>query len=281
MPEIDDFFAPVIRDAGRTVWDEPAEVRRRGTSRRTRRRVAAAGLAALVVVGLGVGAAWAVGRPPTGPDAAVTPEASPSGTPSPTPSTPRPSTTGPTATSTSAPAAPTAIPEAAMLRASDVGAGYTVSDQQEGDDHGSIGMLMSYCGQGDHTSAGEHALTLRKRNLSNGDERYLLEEVVRYEGSWASRHLADLRAALPRCPTVDIMGDPNARASLTVVATNFTGDGAILVKETRGGQTQYHAVVYRGDVAARLRIHTGATQTQARNITRLASERLCAAVPSC
>jgi hypothetical protein len=120
-----------------------------------------------------------------------------------------------------------------------------------------------------------------KRSLSQSDRRYVLEEVSRYEPTWAARHLSDLRYVLPRCPTVDIMGDPNNRATLTVVGSNFTGDDSILISEVRGTETQYHAVVRHGDLEARLRIHTGATETQARAIVVNAAHRLCAASPNC
>ncbi|HET8659282.1 MAG TPA: hypothetical protein VFM55_09825, partial [Micromonosporaceae bacterium] len=68
---------------------------------------------------------------------------------------------------------------------------------------------------------------------------------------------------------------------LTVVATGFAGDGAILIKEVRGALTQYHAMVHRGTMEARLRIHIGPSESEARRITRLAAERLCAALLSC
>ncbi|HZN18249.1 MAG TPA: hypothetical protein VFB84_08710 [Micromonosporaceae bacterium] len=262
--------------AGRTAQDSAAGRHGDATTRRTRRLFVVAGLAVLVVVGLGMGSACSPGQPSGlggGSDGNGVETSQPGSTwPSPS-ATPDPPATGSTALA--------AIPEAAMLRASDVGAGFAASDEQEGDDHGSIPMMMSYCGQGDYTSADGHVLAHRRRSVGVDDERHVLEEVVRYQGAWASRHLADLRAVLPRCRTLDIMGVPDARATLTVVANDFAGDGAVLIKEVRGALTQYHAMVHRGGVEARLRIHIGPSEAEARRITQLATERLCAALPSC
>jgi hypothetical protein len=293
MPETNDFFNAFIRDTEGVVFEMPAEIRRRGSRRRIHRRVAVAGLAALVVVGIGVGSALALASPENasdvgnGPSTSPTPTSQPPAPPPPlSPSAPASSTrsatnapTGPPASS-SAPAS-TTIPAAALLRPQDIGTGYTSSDAQEGDDHGAIGMLMSYCGQTGYSDAPEHRVLNRKRSLQQSDQRYLLEEVSRYEAAWAQQHLRDLRAVLPTCRTVDIMANPNDQATLTVVDTDFAGDGAVLVKEVRGTQTQYHAVIRQGDYEARLRIHTGATESTARAIAVKAAQRLCAASPSC
>lgn len=290
MPETSHFFAPLVRQANEVVFEMPAGVRRRGSRRRMHRQIAVAGLAALIVVGVGVGSAWALGHPAGGPEIAVTPTPTQTAAPSPVTTAPtEPSPTEPSPTdpppSTSTPGPPTEmpteIPRAALLKAADVGTGYTTSDAQEGDDHGSIAMMMSYCGQSDYSTAAEHRLANRRRGLSRSHQRYVLEEVSRYEPTWAPRHLSDLRHVLPRCPTVDIMGNPNDRATLTVVGSNFTGDESILIKEVRGSETQYHAVVRHGDLEARLRIHTGATETQARAIVVNAAQRLCTASPTC
>jgi hypothetical protein len=162
-----------------------------------------------------------------------------------------------------------------------VGTGYTTYDDQLGEDHGSITMMMSYCGQTAYSTAAEHELAYRKRSVGQSEQSYVHEEVTRYEATWAARHLNDLRGVLPRCKTVEIMGDPNNRVTLTVVGTNFTGDESILLSELGGSGTQYHAVVRQGDVEARLRIHTGATENEARAIAVNAAQRLCAASSSC
>lgn len=299
MPEMNDLFAPFGRETEGVVFDMPTEIRRRGDRRRIQRRVVVAGLAALVVVGAGVGSAWALSSQSAAPDVGTTPSpsltaptslspspdsASPtapeSGTRSPT-GTSTGTTTRPSVTTRSSAPPPTTIPTAALLQSGDVGTGYTASDVQEGDDHGSIGSLMSYCGQTGFSDAPEHRVLNHRRSLQQSDQRYVLQEVSWYESDWAERHLRDLRAVLPKCRTVDIMGDPNRRATLTVVGTDFAGDGTVLVKEVRGSETQYHAVVRQDGYEARLRIHTGATESTARAITVKAAQRLCAASPSC
>ena len=254
------------------------------------------GLVLVSVIGVGVGSAWALSGPAPAPDVAITssPRKPPATsvpptkppthtTTTPPPTTPPPATRSPSESpgSTGEPATPRSIPTAAMLQPADVGSGYTASEAQQGDDHGSIAMMMSYCGQGDYTNADERGVVNRKRNVHRDDERYVLEEVSGYQNTWAARHMDDLRAVLPRCTTVDIMGNSTQRATLTVVDSNFTGDGAILIRETRNGTVQYHAVVRQGNVEARLRIHTGATQSQARAVVVAAAARLCNATPSC
>jgi hypothetical protein len=294
MPELDEVLSPLIQSTSEVTFQMPSEIRRRGERRRILRRTAVTGLVLVSVIGIGVGSAWALNGPAPTPDVAVTPSPStppatsapptnpPTHTTTPPPTTP-PATSPPTGSprSTGEPATPRSIPTTAMLRPADVGSGYTASDAQEGDDHGSISMMMSYCGQGDYTNAGEHRVVNRKRNLHRDDEHYVLEEVSGYQNTWAARHMDDLRAVLPQCTTIDIMGDPNARATLTVVDSNFAGDEAILLKETRNGIVQYHAVVRQGNVEARLRIHTGATQSQARAVVVAAAARLCNATPTC
>ena len=47
------------------------------------------------------------------------------------------------------------------------------------------------------------------------------------------------------------------------------------------GLDQGLAVVRRGDVEARLRIHIGASEAEARRIVARAGQRLCAATPTC
>ncbi len=266
MPETNEFFAPLVHDAGKVVFALPEDLRRRGSRRRASRAAAAAGLAAAVVIVVAVGSTWAIGRKSTVPPGQSTsPSPSASAEPSPTKST------EPT---------PAEIPLSAMLQAADVGAGYTASDRQ-GLDHGSIGIMMSYCGEGDYSQAAEHHLAFRQWSVHQSDQAYVLEDVNWYEATWAARHFSDLRAAMPRCQTVDVMGDASHRVTFTVVASNFAGDESLLIEETFGIQTQYHALVRRGDVEAELRIHIGATESQARAIVVNAAQRLCAAVPSC
>jgi hypothetical protein len=290
MPELEEVLGTLIRSTSEVSFEMPSEIRRRGEHRRLVRRTVITGLVVVSVVGIGLGSAWALSGPSPAPDVATSsppvasapttkpPTSAPTTTTTPPPTTPPPVTPTP---SHGEVAPPKSIPAAAMLQPSDVGSGYAASDSQQGDDHGAIGMMMSYCGEGDYTNADDHRVVNRKRNVDRDDGRYVLVEVSGYQETWAARHMEDLRAVLPRCTTVDIMGDPNQRATLTVVDTDFAGDGAILVEETRNGVVQYHAVVRQADVEARLRIHIGTTQSQARAIVVAAAGRLCNATPSC
>ncbi len=266
MPEANDFFAPLVHDASKVVFVLPEDLRRRGSRRRASRAVAVAGLAAAVVIVVAVGSTWAIGRKTAVPPGETTgPSPSVSAAPSP---------------SDSGEPQSAEIPDSAMLQATDVGVGYTATDRR-GNDHGSIVMMMSYCGEGDYSSAAEHQLAIRQWSVDQSDAAYVIEDVNRYEPTWAARHLSDLRVALPRCPTVDVMGDASHRVTFTVVASNFAGDESVLIEDTFGNETQYHALVRQGDVEAELRIHIGATESEARAIVVNAAQRLCAAVPSC
>ncbi len=226
----------------------------------------------LLLVATATASACAAGQPTGG---LATPTASASVEPSPAP--PAPSTS----LEAGADSSGAGIPVSALLQAADVGTGFTIFDDPRGDDHGSLGMLMSYCGQTAYTAAGDHLLEIRARSFTQSAEAYVHTEVTRYASGWAGRHLDDLRAVLPRCLHVDIMGDPNHRVTLTTVATNFAGDGSLLVKESFGAQTQYHAIVRQGDVEARMRVRIGANEDAARALATAAARRLCDATPTC
>ena len=278
MPETNDLFVPIVQDAAGVVFEPAAGVRHRGASRRRRRRAVAAGLAALAVAGVAVTSTWALGQPTAGPDVAAstsptpTPSATPSGSPSPT-STPSATPT------TSPPGTGGPIPPEALLTPADVGTGYA-RYRNEIDDHRTIEMMLSYCGQSDG-AAREHRLWNEKWDISRGTGVYVSEEVSRYEPGWAARHMRDIRAAAPRCPTIDQGGNPEFRSTFTVVATDFAGTGSILIRDVDKNQTEYLAVVHQGDVEARMRIAIGANDGQARAIATKAAERLCAATPTC
>jgi hypothetical protein len=103
--------------------------------------------------------------------------------------------------------------------------------------------------------------------------------LTRYEAGWAESHLSDLFSVLPRCSRVPLGG--GVVVTLSVVDTDFTGDGSLLVREENGDETQYHALVRQGDVEAMLRIHTGGDECQARSIVAAVTVRLCEAVETC
>jgi hypothetical protein len=194
----------------------------------------------------------------------------------------------PTTTRSVSPSAaePSLVPDGplseALLTAEDVGEGYVATQILQGDDHGAIGMLMAFCGQAEYSEAGQHVVDYVMGSVGRDDQEYVLVALTRYaDDTWAQRHLDDLRVALPRCAQVPVMGNLDDTAALTVVDNDFAGDGSVLVQEERGGVTQYHAVVRQGEVEARLRIHTSATQDQARDLAATAAGRLCRAAASC
>lgn len=177
------------------------------------------------------------------------------------------------------------IPAEAMLTGEDVGPGYTAAEWLQGDDHGSIGMMLAYCGVDEYTEAFDHEITFRRGsvgiNLGDGVEsaQFVLETVRRSEPGWAQRYLDDLATAVPGCPSVAIMGDPSQIATMTIIDADFIGDGSLLIRDESSQGTQFHAVVRQGDVMAELRIHTGGDEDHARAIVHAAAERLCAADP--
>jgi hypothetical protein len=281
MPDTNELFTPFVRDAAALVFEPSTSVRHRGARRRQRRRVVIATCAVLAVAGITATSAWGLRQQGAGPNVATTSSPTPqptlpSATPSEPPASPTPSATPST---TSAPSGTTPIPREALLRPADVGTGYT-GEPYEGDDHGAIGMMLAYCGQSSG-AAPEHRLLTDKWSINRGEGVYVFEDVSRYKPGWAAQHMRDLRAAAPRCPTIDVGGNPDNRETFTVVAVDFAGTGSILIRVVGKDETEYLAVVQQGDVEARLRIHNGSTQAQARAIAVKAAERLCAATPTC
>lgn len=174
------------------------------------------------------------------------------------------------------------IPAAAMLTGEDVGPGYTAEEWLQGDDHGSIDMMLAYCGVYDYSEAVDHEITYRRGSAGRGDEEhYVLETVKRYEPGWAQRYIDDVVATLPGCASIPVMGNPNDVAVWTIAGMDFAGDGSLLIHEEWPGGVQFHALVRQGDVVAVLRIHTGGDEDHAGAIVDAAAERLCAAADSC
>lgn len=193
---------------------------------------------------------------------------------------PTPSGAGAIGTAT---AEPSEIPLAALLTGEDVGPGYTAEEWLQGDDHGSIGMMLAYCGVVDFSEASDHTISQRRVSaaIPLGDgvtpEQYVLETVTRYEPGWAQQYVDDLAATQPDCTDIPVMGSSDDIATWTIVGADFAGDRSLLIHEERPGGTQFHAVVRQGDVVAELRIHTGDHEGQARSIVEVAAQRLCAA----
>jgi hypothetical protein len=173
-----------------------------------------------------------------------------------------------------------------MLRASDIGPGYTTNDDRRmvHNDHGRLGMMLSYCGQKDY--APEY-LVDRTRSAGDGSQqRYVNQSVERFARGDGARYLAGLRRVLPMCRTMHIMADPNDESTLTIVGSREFGDDSLLIRHNRKASdgersVEYYAVSRQGDVVTNVRIHIGATEGQARDILRRLTNRLCAATPTC
>jgi hypothetical protein len=224
----------------------------------------------------------------------VTAAPSPSGGPSttPAPTTPAPSTPEPT----TSPAPPgttrttaAGIPAAAMLRATDIGPGFTTSDDRRivMNDHGSLTMLLAYCGQYGYGPAHEDILADRTRAAGDGTmDRGVYQLVERYSRADAQRYLAGLRTVLPKCRTLSIQHDSREHSTLTVVGTGRYGDDSLLIRHDRERydgvrELEYLAVVRQGEIVTIVRIHIGATEARAREIVRRLAQRLCAATAAC
>lgn len=268
---IDPDFTSMIRDAGTVRWAEPTAVRRRG-QQRGRRKAAMAALAAVLVVGSGLGSAWtlrdrwSMPTPPGPPATIAPPTATPSSTPGPGPAT------------------LDSTRRKALLWATDVDTDeYEVDETQQGDDHGGLPALMSYCGQSESAAPGHEVSRYRLWVKQKGGPKSVLQEVREYQPTWAQRHLADLRAAVQNCPTVDIMGDSNDRSTLVIVEQYVEGAQLLVVKETRtnatGTSIGYHAIIVKGDLETSLRAHLPGVSTEVvAQMIGTAAERLCQAV---
>jgi hypothetical protein len=177
-----------------------------------------------------------------------------------------------------------------MMRGADIGRGFTTSDDPVAvhGDHGSLTMLLAYCGEVDFGPPDSSIRTERTRAASEGPggDRRVTQLVRRYSRGNAARYLSGLRTVLPKCRTLYVQGDPRSESSLTVVGSDEYGDDSLLIRHngtTDGGGTdvEYHAVVRQGDVVMTLRIHLGADEGQARDLVRRLAARLCAATPTC
>ncbi|HEU4423883.1 MAG TPA: hypothetical protein VFR67_15230 [Pilimelia sp.] len=271
------------------------------SSRRLRlRRFVAGSAVVLAVVGVASGVAVAAqlqtdslpgpagSRPPLVESSPPTPEPTVTDTPRPPlTSPPTPPATSPTATPPGPPS--TTIPRSAMLQREDVGSGYVVRNDLQPEDHGSLFFVLAYCGYTSETwgAKDDHAVARQSRSITDNDKRYVLQEATRYDEGWAARVMTDLRSALRgTCRIVENGGNPKDVSTFTIVASDFAGDGSLLVKEVRsapgGVSTQYHVAARQGDVYAHARIHIGGIgEPQARDIGQRMATRLCEATPTC
>ncbi|MEU7803049.1 hypothetical protein AB0B10_27705 [Micromonospora arborensis] len=281
----DSLFTDLLRDTEQLRWDPTDQVRKRGRRRTRRTRIAAlAGVVAMVVVVTGA-VALAGGR-----DGAPTPIMPATGSPTPTPApsatpnpqaSPAPSTTpvappsSPPSTSGRPPTGSTnpAIPAAAMLRLSDLPAGFTMT---EGDVDGdwSLESVSIYCRDAPSwTSRG--ALTQRTVSFDSPTDS-VIQRVVRYSGGNAARAMDGVRAAFTDCVP------HRESSSLSVLADGLgAGDESLLVGSDIEGVRSRWLVVRQGDLVAQVTLDMDTTPAEARQRARPVAQRLCAGTDAC
>jgi hypothetical protein len=172
------------------------------------------------------------------------------------------------------------VPAEAMLQVADVGSGYRTDDQAV-QHHGSMSMLMAYCGH----VIDEDPLRSRLRGFrSDDDDTYLHQEVYRYGQDGAERVMDGLRNALPACRRVEVGGSTNHVSELTLVRSDFTGAESLLVAETYTTPDEtvnrYHVIVREADLYAQVLLEAASEQRAVAIATAVAG-RLCEGTAAC
>jgi hypothetical protein len=179
----------------------------------------------------------------------------------------------------------TTIPASAMLRAGDLAPGATASDDPT-DDHGSLGMVLAYCGR-DFPSWQNRVFDLgfRQRWLRSAGERYAVQQVSRQRTGVAQELIPDLRTAFgSTCATVLIGGSNENISDFAVLPSNW-GDDSLLMRETprdAGRVPAWRIAIRQGDIFTEIRTSIpGFTEAQARDLATVAAQRMCEATPTC
>ncbi|GAA1850723.1 hypothetical protein [Asanoa iriomotensis] len=247
----------------------------RQSFRQRRRGRLAAGC---VVAALGVGVpsvAFAAGafdrtpRPPVVTTAPTTPAR-----PTPPSTTPPPTTPGAKPT-TEKPVEPTTVPRAAMLRASDLPAGFEYrggGDFLGGD--WTLAFIASQCR--DRRLPDPEPGDGPKRNaaFAHDSEGSVLQRVSRMPTPAAARDWID---GLPDRISGDCGG-----IRFTVVDTDFAGADAVLIRsESDAGGSDFLLFVRQGPLVTQISTWSGADLGALRDIAQAAAQRLCAGTTSC
>jgi hypothetical protein len=242
--------------ATRGVVVPPVEqVRRR--ARQSRRQVIGAGAGVVAVVAIVVGAALAGGGSPS-----PTPNA-PARTPAPTsslklgPLKPILPTGRPSTSALPPPASIPAVPDAAMLTAGDVGAGWRASSEPLTPSE----VRFDPCGDGD-LGAKPGAQRLRRFTSDSGE---VLEHVMAYSGTGAPDAMEILRKAVERCGGATPGGGAGAVTYVNRGALSPGTDSMVL--HVKGGPqdpiTTYVSVVRVGNLLMTLQdTRTGVPYTE-------------------
>ncbi|MGI5524574.1 hypothetical protein ACQEUX_27065 [Micromonospora sp. CA-259024] len=284
----DSLFTDLFRDTEQLTWHPTEQVRQRARRRTRQTRIASvlAGAVAVAVVATGA-VALAGGQdgaptpvlPATGsPTPTPVPSATPSRTPSPPPATsntPVAPPSSPSATSDRSPTGSTnpAVPAAAMLRLSDLPAGFTMT---EGDVDGdwSLESVSIYCrNASSSTAVGQIA----QRTVSfDSPTASMIQRVTRHSAGNAATVLDRVRAKFSDCTPIRT-GD-----SLSVLADGLgAGDESLLVGSTIEGEPSRWLVVRQGDLVAQVTLDMDTTPEEARTYARPVAQRLCAGTDAC
>ncbi|MCX5119777.1 hypothetical protein OG992_21555 [Micromonospora sp. NBC_00362] len=280
-------FVDLFRDTEHLSWPPTAQVRERGR-RRTRQTRIAAALAAVVAVALVATGAVALAG---GREGAPTPVLPATGSPTPTPTpTPTPSATSAaprSSTTSTTPAAPPsspsrtpsagstkpAIPAAAMLRLSDLPAGFTMAeDDIDGD--WSLESVSIYCREAP-TGTSNGRLAQRTVSFDSPTDR-MIQRVVRFSIRDAAREMDAVRALFTDCKP------RGATSSMSVLADGLgAGDESLLVGSDIDGVRSRWLVVRQGDLVAQVALDMDTTPKEALRYARPVAQRLCAGTDTC
>ncbi|MFI7662663.1 hypothetical protein ACIBTW_27665 [Micromonospora parva] len=281
----DQFFADIYRDTEQLTWAPTEKVRERGR-RRTRQTKIAATLAGAVAVALIATGAVALAG---GREAAPTPVLPATGSPTPTPAPPAtsaPPSPPPTSTTPTTPAAPPsstsgrpsagttdpAIPAAAMLRLSDLPAGFTMTTGDVDGDW-SVESVSIYCRE--LPSRASHGRIAQRTVSYDSPTTGMVQQVVRYSGGNAARDVDRIRAMFTGCVT-------GSTSSLSVLADGLgAGDESLLVGSDIEGVPSRWLVVRQGDLVAQLTMDMNSGPEDARQYARRVAQRLCAGTDAC
>ena len=276
MPErFDDMLDSLRGDAGRLDWKDPAAVRQRG-ARRTYQQAAVAGLAALLVIGIGVGTRWTL----VGADTPAPPGTTAS--PSPKESTTEAETGDDKASQAGQ------FPASAFLQPSEIGPGYRVGAPDGLED----GWFLTHfwyneCGSADWQFAageGEYGVQALAPPVERSDT-YVLQRIDRHKTDVGETWMRNLRDTIAKCRQMTgTSGESTTR--LTVLDNGFAADDAILVRATGKDYegkawTEHTVFIRRGDVITEIKFDPKISQDQIRAIVAKAEARLCHATKDC
>ncbi|WP_444949333.1 hypothetical protein [Micromonospora ureilytica] len=276
----DSLFNDLFRDTEQLTWDPTEHVRHRGRRRTRRTRVAVllTGVVAVALVAAGA-VALAGGQkesptpvlPATG---SPTPTPAPSATPTPrqtsgTPVAPPSSPSSPSGRSSTGSANP-AIPESAMLQASDVPSGWRrQAASRDGDS--SFAFSAGGCEPSNHPLYRLKSRAQRGIVFVQGQIAPLTETVTRYSARDAARYLGEVRDRAESCG--------GTGAKITVLAEDLADTDSVLVRvEHHGNSVSQYLFVRVGDLTAELWVADRAAATK---YAPKVAERLCAGTDAC